>query len=146
MPGISFRHAGVVVQDMTKSLEFYRDLLGLKVINKRRETGVYIDKLLGLSQVDLRWVKLGGSDGKVCVELLQYFSAHGESSVPIRTFQIGCSHIAFTVSALDRLYHELHSKGVMFTTEPLISPDGAVKVTFCQDPDGTQIELVEPIA
>lgn len=145
MAGVCFRHAGIVVRDMRRSLEFYRDRLGLKVISERREFGSYIDRLLGLSGVEVWWVKLGASEDKISVELLQYLSRHGAAGVPRQVCELGCSHVALTVSDLDRLYDELRSAGVVFTTEPLPSPEGTVKVTLCFDPDGTPIELVQPL-
>lgn len=143
MAEIRFRHAGVVVRDMQRSLQFYRDWLGLRVMSERRETGSYIDSLLGLSSVDVWWVKLGGAHGEICVELLQYRSPHGAGGLAGHLAHPGCSHIAFTVDALDELYGELRARGVTFTTQPLVSPDGTVKVTFCEDPDGAAIELVQ---
>ena len=41
------------------------------------------------------------------------------------------------------VYSELSKKNIEFNTPPQKSPDGLVKVTFCKDPDGTPIELVE---
>ena len=37
------RHAGIVVADMAASLRFYRDLLGLRVVNSDSEYGGYIE-------------------------------------------------------------------------------------------------------
>ena len=38
---------------------------------------------------------------------------------------------------------DLSEKNIKFNAPPQKSPDGLVKVTFCKDPDGTPIELVE---
>ena len=39
----------------------------------------------------------------------------------------------------------LLKNNVKFTAPPQLTPDGYAKVTFCEDPDGTPIELVEVI-
>ena len=57
--------------------------------------------------------------------------------------QIGCSHIALTVPNLDNLYDKLLEQDVVFNSPPQYSPDGYAKVTFCKDPDGSLVELVE---
>ncbi len=55
----------------------------------------------------------------------------------------GFTLIAFTVDDLDREYERLRAAGVAFNARPQTSPDGYAKVTFCRDPEGNLIELVE---
>ena len=55
----------------------------------------------------------------------------------------GITHVAFTVDNLDQTYGSLVSDGVKFMAPPQLSPDGAAKVTFCRDPEGNLLELVE---
>ena len=38
---------------------------------------------------------------------------------------------------------DYQKKGVRINCPTHISPDGYAKITFCHDPDGTSIELVE---
>jgi len=139
------RHTGIVVTDMEKALRFYRDLLGLKVARDFKEEGDYIDSISGLSGVRLRMVKLTADNGTM-VELLQYLSHPREACDNPQICYIGCSHIAFTVDDIDKEYARLSKNGVKFNCPPYISPDGYAKVTFCHDPDGTSIELVEEIS
>ena len=136
------RHTGIVVTDMEKALRFYRDLLGLKVVKDSREEGDYIDSITGLSRVRLWMVKLTADDGSM-VELLQYLSHPQEALDNHQICDIGCSHIAFTVDDIDKEYARLSENGVRFNCPPCVSPDGYAKVSFCHDPDGTRIELVE---
>lgn len=136
------RHTGIVVSDMEKALRFYRDLLCLKVVKDFEEEGDYIDSISGLSGVRLRMIKLRADDGSM-VELLQYLSHPREARDNPQICDIGCSHIAFTVDDIDKEYARLLASGVRFNCPPHKSPDGYAKVTFCHDPDGTTIELVE---
>ena len=138
----AIRHFGIVVTDMEKALTFYRDLLGLKLAKDFTEEGNYIDSVLGLSGVKLHMVKLTADDGSM-VELLQYLSPLKEARDNPQINDIGCSHIAFTVDDIDKEYARLLKNEVKFNCPPYISPDGYAKVTFCHDPDGTSIELVE---
>lgn len=136
------RHTGIVVTDMDKALKFYRDLLGLKVVQDFTEQSEYIDKVLGLSGVNLRMVKLVADDDSM-VELLYYISHPGEAPKKRQICDIGCSHIAFTVDNLDKEYNRLSQEGVRFNSPPQTSSDSYARVAFCRDPDGTSIELVE---
>ena len=135
------RHIGIVVTNMENSLKFYRDQLGLKIIKDMDEQGNYLDNMLSLNDVRVRTVKLSANENTTLVELLE-FESHNDNK--IRNFYtIGTSHVAFTDDDIEKLYVDLSEKNIKFNAIPQKSPDGLVKVTFCKDPDGTPIELVE---
>ena len=135
------RHIGIVVKNIENSLKFYRDLLGLKIVRDMNEHGNHLDNMLSLDNVEVRTVKLSVNENITLIELLE-FKSHNDNE--IRNFYtIGASHVAFTVENIDKLYQDLSAKNVEFNAPPQKSPDGLVKVTFCKDPDGTPIELVE---
>lgn len=140
------RHFGIVVSDMERSLRFYRDLLGLKVVRVMDESGEYMENMLALQNVQVTTVKMSADSGSTLVELLEFKSharqPHGDHEV----CSVGPSHVAFTVADLDVVYRRLLQAGVRFNALPQLSPDGYAKVTFCQDPDGTLVELVEVLA
>ena len=128
---------------MENSLKFYQDLLGLKIIKDMDEQGGYINNMLSLDGVQVRTVKLSAGMGNTLIELLD-FKSHSDNE--IRNFYtIGASHVALTVDNLEDLYKHLSENNIKFNAPPQKSPDGLVKVTFCDDPDGTPIELVEII-
>jgi len=141
----SIRHTGIVVSDMKKSLEFYRDILGLKMVKDYEEEGEYIDKILDLNGVKLWIIKLKADDGTM-IELLEYMSHPQKASDIHQIYDIGCSHIAFTVDDVDREYKRLSEKGLKLNSAPCVSSDGGTKVAFCRDPDGVFIELVEVLS
>ena len=137
------RHMGIVVSDMEKSLKFYRDLLGLKVKSLVDEEGEFLDNMLARKNVKNKVAKLYAKNGNTLVELIDSKS-HGNKK-DRDFFTIGASHFALTVDDLDETYDYLIKNGVKFTASPQLTPDGFAKVTFCEDPDGTLIELVEVI-
>lgn len=140
---IELRHAGIVVTDLKRALHFYCDLLGLKILKSMEEKGAYLDNMLGHQDVRVTTVKLAAGKGSAILELLQ-FKSPGTPAAPGRgLFASGPSHVAFTVKDLDATFERLTRAGVPFNAPPQLAPDGLAKVTFCQDPDGTFIELVE---
>jgi len=141
----NIRHFGIVVTDIEKSLEFYRDTLGFKIKIDALEEGKFIDAILGLKGVKVRTVKMAADDGNL-IELLWYQSHKGKKIENKEIFDIGASHPAFTVENLDDEYKRLKEKGVKFIFSPQISPNGKAKVAFCYDPDGVPIELVEELS
>jgi catechol 2,3-dioxygenase-like lactoylglutathione lyase family enzyme len=140
---IELRHAGIVVSDLELALYFYRDLLGLQVMSSMEEKGAYLDNILGHKNVLVTTVKLAAGKGSAILELLHFTSPRSPAGPKRGLFHLGPSHVAFTVKDLNGTFHRLARAGVPFNAPPQISPDGLAKVTFCQDPDGNPIELVE---
>ena len=139
----SIRHMGIVVSDMDKSIHFYTDLIGLQKVPIREETGPFIDSLLNMQNVKIQTTKLVGENCTTSLELVCFENPASTNSTPLNA--IGPTHLALNVNNLDALYTRLTKAGVSFNDPPSISPDGYVKVAFCQDPDGTFVELVELI-
>lgn len=138
----AIRHLGIVVSDLEKALHFYRDLLGLKEVKRMDESGDYMKKLVNLEKVSITTVKLAADDGNL-VELI-FFRYPSPRINKVRQFnEVGASHVSFTVDDLEKEHRRLSMQGVEFNASPQISPDGYAKVSFCKDPDGTLIELVE---
>lgn len=140
----ALRHVGIVVRDLGRSLKFYRDLLGFEELRSVEEEGEFLDAILGLRGAKVRTVKLRGAEGGI-VELLAFRSPQMEISNSPPLVRSGPTHIAVTVDNIERLYGSLKEAGIECTTPPRTSPDGGARVTFCRDPDGTFVELVQAI-
>ena len=137
------RHVGIVVNNMDASLKFYKDLLGLKIKSLVEEEGEFLDNMLAHKNVKNKVAKLYAGNGNALVELIDSKSFANKKDRNF--FTIGASHFAFTVDNLQETYEYLLKNNVKFTAPPQLTPDGYAKVTFCEDPDGTPIELVEVI-
>ena len=135
------RHTGIICQNINESLEFYRDFLGLSVLQDFWDDSDYINKITGIENANVHMIKLKADDGTI-IELLDYVS-HPTRLIPQEIYNTGAMHIAFQVYDIDHAYKELKSKGVRFLSEPVLSSEGIAKVCFCFDPNMTRIELVE---
>lgn len=142
----SFRHVGLVVRNLEKSLSFYQNCFKLRIVSRDTETGPFMEKLVGIPGVILEWVKLQIPGGGL-LELLQYHShPDGKTTSAPQNFpsnRLGCSHVALTVKNLDEVYRLITTCGGSCNSRPLDSPDGRVKVLYAHDPDGIILELVE---
>lgn len=147
----SIGHVGIYVKDMETSLKFYRDVLGLKVLEdltlvNSREA----DNITGIKQTKLRVVivKSGGEEKATPIELMQF---HDLPDSPINLsahpYNPGRPEVSFLVSNIDGLYEQLRAKGVQFHCSPqLFAGEGyRVKATYFRDPDGTILELMEEV-
>ena len=135
------RHTGIVVDDLKKSLWFYKEKMGFKVFKHMDESGHFIDKILGIKNTMVTTVKVTLGNGQM-IELLD-FSSHKKNILQGSINDIGPTHLAFTVDNIDKIYDDFLHDGVEFISTPEISEDGGVKVVFCKAPEGTYIELVE---
>ena len=93
-------HVGVTVADVERALHFYRDTLGLRVVNDSVLTSPEVAALLGLESVELRSVDLDTGDGRV-LELLHYVRPEGKH-VDYESRDPATGHIALTVNDLQR--------------------------------------------
>ncbi len=138
----ALRHVGIVVQDIEKAQKFWCDVLDFKVLRRLEEKGPYIDAMMGLDNVTVTTLKLCAIDGSI-IELL-HFSSHDDEPIwSGNPFSTGITHVAFTVSNIDKMLVKLLSNGVKAPSEPQISPDGKVRVIYVTLPDGVILELVE---
>jgi len=144
----SIRHIGIVVKDLNRSLKFYSDLLELKTYMNITETGTFIENLTGIDNVKVEWIKLIIPKGGL-IELLQYHSHPDNTILPenkgFLSNKYGYSHVALTVDDLSKLYIKMTQLGYTSKSEPLISPNGKVKILNCHDPDGNILELIEDL-
>jgi len=139
---ISVRHVGIVVTDLKAALYFYCDLLGLKEAPVKVEAGPFLEGLLAFDKAHVHTVKLTAFEGPTLVELLAFDEPRPLPKTPLNA--VGPTHIALTVDDLQNMYERLLKAGVPFNAPPRQTPDGLAVVAYCQDPDGTFIELVEP--
>jgi catechol 2,3-dioxygenase-like lactoylglutathione lyase family enzyme len=139
---VKTRHTGLVVTDISASIEFY-EKLGLQVWKREVESGYFISQVVGLDDAVIETAKLKVPDGSL-LELLQYKS-HPEiaNGSTYASNKHGCSHIAFTVEDIDAIGLKVVQLGGSIVNSPIVSANGSVKVMYCHDLDGILIELVQ---
>ena len=126
----------IVCSDFEKSLEFYRDKLGLEV-HLDVEIPDFVAKGAGLAPHAFRQVRLRA--GKTLIKLMEI-----KPPPPRRPdeFGSGVRWLTFFVEDVRGLYDDLSAEGVPFVKPPMAPKD--VKQLACAvDPDGILIELVE---
>jgi catechol 2,3-dioxygenase-like lactoylglutathione lyase family enzyme len=143
MKGTNFRHIGLVVEDLERSLDFYCQQLGFKIRSRQLEKGNYISTMLGFQDAQVETVKLFLEENGSMLELLHFKQPKATASEPKKLNSRGLTHFAITVGNLDRLHKELSSKGIQFVSSPTTTSDNYAKVAFCQDTEGNFLELVE---
>ena len=111
MTALNVRHVGVVTKDLNKSLKFYRDVLGFKVVKKKmRETDRSLSDLMGLKKVQVTTVKMRSKESGM-LELLSWHSPKSSNKVECGKLNfLGLTHFALTVKNVDYIYKKLKKK------------------------------------
>ncbi|MCM8766236.1 MAG: VOC family protein [Candidatus Omnitrophica bacterium] len=137
-----FRHTCIVVKDLEKSLNFYRDILGLKLERVIKLEGDYPEKVLGIKGIKLVYAKMRSKNQPK--NSSPVFELHFWEKPEIE-IKPGYNHISLTVKNLNYEYKRLKKLGVRFISPPTKSPYTNTRVCFCYDPDDYLIELVEDL-
>ena len=132
-------HAGLGVSDMERSLKFYRDLLGMKVILELDITDDRIARVIGIPGAKCRIVHL--KLGNAVLELFKYYQPKGQNKAKqMNQYDTGLIHIGFEVTDFHKLVEELRKKGVEFLGEP-VEFRPKVWVVYFRGPDGEVCEF-----
>ena len=119
---MKFLHLRIRVKDIQRTVKFYNENFGCEVV--RESTSPRGNKLVFLS--------LPGDNA--VLELCQF---PDEKNSDFR-IEEDLFHLAFSVPSMKKAYEEMTSRGVKFTEG---GPND--RMTFIDDPDGYEIELLE---
>jgi lactoylglutathione lyase len=120
-------HVGILAEDLDRSIRFYTELLGLKLVERVRFN----------EKVELAFLSFPGQED-VQVELI----GRDPAGMP----QEGLvNHLAFTVDDIEAVIEKLRSHGVDISEEwPRTILDGR-KNAFFYGPSGEKLELFQPV-
>ena len=135
-------HTGFTVSDIERSVIFYRDILGLKVVKRWTGTEPYLGTVTGFEGVRLEIALLQPAEGGSILELLQYVS-HPAPATDRATNRPGNGHLCFKVNDLRAACAELRRRGVTLISDPAEITAGAHRGglgVYLRDPDGFTVE------
>ena len=118
---MKYLHAMIRVSDIEKSLEFYQDLLGLKIVRKKDHP-----------QGEFSLYYLATEKGEPEIELTHNWGGGDYTSGN------AFGHLAFSVENIYELCEKIERAGVTILRPPR---DG--HMAFIKDPSGVSIELIQ---
>ena len=117
-------HTRYRVNDLERTVAFYRDVLGLAEIRRHKSP----------RGSELVFLKAPGSEEQIEIT---FFPAGGPVQV-----QPDLTHLAFEVDSLDEFAKHLAKHGLKFTDGPATTSTGTV-FAFIDAPEGYEIELIQ---
>lgn len=138
-------HTSLTVSNMERSIEFYRDVIGMKFIWDSLKAGVQFkgpvaDRVTGCPGTEQRLVFLGLGEG--LLELVEY-TPTGKLLSDHKASDIGISHVCFTTDNIQELYQKLSDRGMRTHSAP--QNIGFAWVMYFRDPDGIILEAREEL-
>jgi lactoylglutathione lyase len=119
-----FLHTRYRVNDLERTVKFYRDVLGLQEVRRHK------------SPRGSELVFLKAPESEALIEICA-FPGSGPVQVPA-----DLTHLAFEVDSLDEFGKHLAQLGLQYSDGPTLRPDGA-GFAFIDAPEGYEIELMQ---
>jgi catechol 2,3-dioxygenase-like lactoylglutathione lyase family enzyme len=113
---LKFNHLHLKTRDPDKTVQFYVDTFGAKILNKNAQGGY---------RIDLQGLELNVS---------KFLDQKREQ-------KYGMEHIAIDTDELDALVEKLKGQGIHILEQTVVS--GGRRVCFFEGPDGVQLEFIE---
>lgn len=141
-------HTAIVVSNTEKSLKFYRDVLGLRVVGASQNSGPEQEHLNNVSGARLRITSLRASTGPG-IEFLEYLSPRNGRPRPADTHanDLWYWQTRLTTSEAAEAVKRLHARKSPFVSPHIITlPNATLGFTQgipTRDPDGLVMQLIE---
>ncbi len=117
----NLNHVIVMVSDMDRSIDFYKNTLGLPVESSSENW----------SEFNLGATRLALHGGGRPHEGIDTDLPHSERA--------GTASISFDVEDVDQIFLSLKEKNVPFSLEPTLRQGESIKLAVAKDPDGFEI-------
>jgi lactoylglutathione lyase len=121
-------HTMLRVGDLERSLDFYSNVLGMKIIRRKD----YPD-----GRFTLAFVGYGDESSSALIELTHNWDT--------KAYEIGTGygHIALGMGNIYAACEAIREKGGKISREPGPMKHGTTEIAFVEDPDGYKIELIQ---
>ena len=125
---MNFLHTMIRVGDLQRSIDFYTEILGMKLLRKKDYPG---------GRFTNAFVGYGDEAENTVVELTHNWDTESYD------LGSGFGHLAFGVEDIYATCDAMREKGLTICREPGPMKHGTTVIAFVEDPDGYKIELIE---
>lgn len=135
--------AGILVTDIDKSLELFRDAFGMKVVFEARNQVQPAKGLSGVEGQIMNVVMLRGEDG-VDLEIHQYVEPKAVPCPPMNHNNVGSTHFMLRIKGMEKIVEKIENLGYKMMT-PIVESQRieGFKYAYFRGPDDIMVELQE---
>ena len=121
-------HVSFAVRDLERSLAFYQDVLGMRLLRKKDYPS---------GRFTLAFVGYGDERDHTVIELTHNWDTERYD------LGSGFGHVALGVEDIYATCDKLRAKGAKIVREPGPMKHGGSEIAFIEDPNGYRIELIQ---
>ena len=135
-------HASFTVEDLDRSVVFYRDFLGMKLEGIWEREAAYAQDVTGIAGARLRLAYFSLENASF--ELVEYLEGKGQK-IDTAPNNIGSAHVCFITADFDGIVGRLGEWGGKIAGKISTVPAGAnrgKRVAYVEDPDGNTLEIL----
>jgi catechol 2,3-dioxygenase-like lactoylglutathione lyase family enzyme len=143
---IAADHTGITVENLERSLAFWRDVLGLELSHTAHQTGELAEEITGVAGAEIKLAVLKTPGGHK-IELLEYLAPPDRKHSDVRPCDVAHVHVALLVDDLDTILEKIAASGWRAAGKPQtlkMGPNAGKRVVYVRGPDGTTIEFMQP--
>ena len=134
-------HVGLTVTDMTASVSFYRDVVGMGVGSEFVGHNDWFDELTNNpgAELSVTHLRLGNYE----LQLIEYLA--GGDGEPLETAhnRVGSPHMCFLVTDVEAKFAEVSGRGDVTITSDVTDIAAGARSFYVSDPDGVPVEFVQ---
>lgn len=139
-------HPGLIVGNLERSIAFYCDLLGLRLLGTVEDASPQARRITGYANARLRIADLACANGDL-IELIEYVEPRRPAR-RLEPYDIGVSQVGLRVADIAAVHRRLVAALVVVRSDPVtIAAPGiiwdGVRAFYALDPDGRTVELIE---
>lgn len=139
----NMNHVSFTVSDLDKAVEFYTNVLGLKLVSLAERDEAFSSRVTGITGAKLNIAYVATEN--CSIELIQYTGGEGVR-LDTHTNNIGSAHVCFHVDDFDAWLKRMQDNNVKFRGELCEVPAGpniGHRVVYAMDNDGNNLEFIE---
>jgi lactoylglutathione lyase len=125
-----FVHTSIRTSNMERSIDFYSKFFGLKLLSRHE-----------IKATNAEIAFLQDAEGKGCILELTFYRNQKQFVQPEYEERV-FDHLGFEVADINKTLADMRKENVTITDEPFKFNEKTT-IAFIEDPDGTQIELIE---
>ncbi|MDB5702887.1 MAG: Glyoxalase/bleomycin resistance/dioxygenase family protein [Sphingomonas bacterium] len=136
-------HVGFTVDDLDRPIAMFAELFGYTLTSRGGRNARGVARLTGVADADILVAHLHHPD-LIGIELIAYHRPEDRGRIGGRPCDTGYTHLTFDVRDIEALVAEAAAHGLVPVGEIVGRRGAGARVVYLRDPDGINIELIEP--
>ena len=142
---LATNHTSFTVSDLDRSVAFFTEALGFKLVHRGGRAPAMIEKVGGVSGATIEVAYIQGPGHRL--ELIQYNGPADRGRIDCRPCDTGFAHVAYDVDDIEAALAASEPYGFKPLNPPLDlhhGPNAGGRVVYTRDGDGVTVEYIQP--